>query len=49
MRILQEALETIIEKLCRVYFNKYDLLIECHYIDGEFITLYNDYIIEEEE
>lgn len=44
----QSIFEALIERLCKTYFNRYDLLVECHFIDGEFLTLYNDYIIEEE-
>lgn len=49
MKFIQNLFESIIEKLCKAYFNRYDLLVECHFIEGRFLTLYNDYIIDDEE
>lgn len=47
MSHFQSFLEGIIERLCEFYFNRYYLLVECDYIDDEFLTLYRDYEVEE--
>lgn len=49
MKSLKELMESIIIKMCNLYFNHYDLLVQCETDENnDLIVLFNDYEIEEE-
>ena len=47
---MKRLMEKIIAKICTLYFNRYDLLVQCETDENnEILILFNDYIIEEDD